>query len=159
MLLLVALVNNLAAAQVNNVGKPVITKKALCSVTFDAAFSSVVATNFAYCWRVQDQLHVDGIAVVNASGVGAGQVTLTLPTGQGYVIDAAKIPNTATDHTASAVGPGRSSTLDVYRHVQPMYASTTTVKFLNSSAYLTPAEFTAAGKTLRYKLELPIVGW
>lgn len=157
-ILLLALVQNLASAQVIQPGKPIITKKAACTVTFDAATTSVISSNVAFCWRVQDQLHIDGYMQVSASAAGASQVTLTIPSG--YVIDTTKIPNTNTDHTAAAVGPGRTANLDVYRNVTPVYGGTnTTVRFLNATAYLFPTDFTASAKNLRYKLELPIVGW
>lgn len=157
-LLILALVQNLASAQVISPGKPITTKRSSCTVTFDAATTSVISSNVAFCWRVQDTLHVDGYMQVSASGVGVSQVTLTIPTG--HVIDTTKLGNTNTDHTAVAVGPGRTANLDVYRNVTPVYGgSTTTVRFLNQTAYLFPTDFGASAKNLRYKLELPIVGW
>lgn len=160
MLLVLALVQNLASAQVTNVGKPVITKRVACTPTWDSATTSYIASSAAWCWRVGDTLHIDGYMQVNASAVGASAVTLTLPANQGYVIDTTKLANTATDHTAVAVGPARTGNLDVYRNVTPVYGgSTTTVRFLNATTYVLPEQLTASGKNLRYKLELPIVGW
>lgn len=154
-ILLLALVQNLASAQVIQPGKPIFTKKASCTLTYSCNQS---ATHAAYCWRQHDQYCVDSQSTyVGASN--AVNCTIALPSG--YVIDTAKLSGgTGTSNQkATYLGSGQwQDAGTAFKYLQVMYASTTSV-VLNENPGVLQGSSLANNDSIKVNFCVPISGW
>lgn len=154
-LLLMALVQNLASAQVISPGQPTFTKRASCTLTYSCNQS---ATHAAYCWRQNDQFCIDSQSTyVGASN--AANCTVALP--PGYVIDTTRLSGgTGTSNqTATLVGQGQwMDNGTSFKHLHVMYASTTSV-VINENPGILQGSSLASGDGVKVNFCVPISGW
>lgn len=154
-ILLLALVQNLASAQVIQPGKPIFTKRSSCTLTYSCNQS---ATHAAFCWRENDKYCVDSQSTyVGASN--AVNCTIALPAGN--VIDTGKLSGgTGTSNqTATLVGQGQwMDNGTSFKHIHVMYASTTSV-VLNENPGILQGGSLANGDGVKVNFCVPISGW
>lgn len=141
--------------------KTAFSPRASCSPTLTVASGTTDASTIpSFCWREGDSLVIEGMAKIGATGgTGGAVVRLVLPSGQGYVIDTAKLSNgTANSNDASTTGPCTILSAATYRTICPFYYSTTEIQFTNGAGMLTGADLIANAE-MRFLIKVPIDGW
>lgn len=104
-------------------------------------------------------LHLEGVITFAGAGGAAVAAVLVLPSG--YVIDTAKLGggSVTTTNGSSILGVGEFWDQGVGpKPAYVQFVTTTSVGFHNSTGILQLADF-GASDGLKFKVEVPIVGW
>lgn len=145
-----------AQAQVLSL-KSITTSRQTCTPVLTGATNSTLT---ARCWRVGDSLYIEGRALFSGAGGAGTAVTLTLPSG--YVIDTAKLSGGTAVGNDSSTSLGKSWWWDqgiAPKSLDAVYASTTSATFQDHGAGVVLLSSFGAGDSIKFKLEVPIVGW
>lgn len=114
---------------------------------------------YAKYWREGRYMMIDAMITWSGAGSGAGQFTVSLPSG--YLIDTAYLSGGTGTTNQLATKVGLSTYWNAggsWTECTTVFATTSTVAFHSGSAYLVGTTF-GNGYSLQVRVRAPIVGW